>query len=295
MSKLMEMITKKKQELEQQSGRRAKTVKPNVGKNRYRILPTWRAPESGLEPEFWKDFGQHFIKDATGKLVAVYVCTEKSLNKPCQICEAIDESIMAATSDSMIETLKEAKSKGRVLLNALVRDGDNPNVPVILDLTPTTFEKVLEVMQEYGDITDLKEGTDIVVTRSGSGLNTEYTVMAAAKSVPVPATVLKQLHNLDDYAKQEFESGAKKALAAVSAVSGRPALTAPSASAASASVSRDVPATPITSISAADDVIEGELGDDLEEALAGLDDDASVAATTEALADDELDAMLAQL
>jgi hypothetical protein len=61
-------------------------------------------------------------------------------------------------------------------------------------------------------------------SRTGKGLNTEYSVMPSAKSNPVDASVMAKLHNLNEYVKQEYDQGKLKALAALSTVSGNPAL-----------------------------------------------------------------------
>ena len=194
---IMEMVRSKRKAIQQSSGRREKTVKPTPGKNRFRILPGWRG---GDDPTFFHDFGQHFIKGVDGQLKAVYVCTEKTYGKPCAVCEAIAEGMGAAGDDNVLNALSESKSKGRILMNALHLDGDDPKTPVILDLTPTTAEKVFDLMDEYGDITDPKTGIDIIINRTGTGLNTEYSVMPAAKSIKgVPAAILEKLHNLDEY------------------------------------------------------------------------------------------------
>lgn len=214
---IMDIVRAKKQAIQAESGRRDKTHKPQNGKNRYRILPGWRKED---DPTFYHDFGQHFIKNTEGELQTVYVCSEKTFNNDCPICREIQRAISSAKDDSVLKALTEAKSKGRVLMNALHRDGDNPDAPVILDLTPGTFAQVLNIMEEWGDITSLDEGIDIVIERSGKGINTEYNVQPAAKSKPVPASVLDKLYNLDEYVQQEFDAGKNKALAALSAVAG---------------------------------------------------------------------------
>ena len=217
MSNIMDLVKSKKQALQAQSGRREKTHKIQPGKSRIRILPGWRGDGDAM---FFQDFGQHFIKDLKGDLKSVYLCTEKAYGKACPVCDAIEHGIKSSTDDDVISALKEGKSKGRVLFNCLHLDGEDPSTPVILDLTPTTATKVFELMDEYGDITDLEEGVDLVISRTGKGLNTEYGVLPSPKSKPVDPSVMKNVHNLDDYVKQEYDEGRNKALAAVGSVSG---------------------------------------------------------------------------
>ncbi|CCG43333.1 hypothetical protein [Magnetospirillum molischianum] len=237
---LMDIIKQKKQGIAAASGRREKTVKPPPGKSRWRILPTWK--KDG-DPTFFHEFGQHFIKDQTGELKAVYVCTDKTFGKPCELCDAVASAISSATDDDLIKALTEAKSKTRYLLNAIQPDGENAGEVVILDLSPTTFEKILDVMEEHGaEMIDPDAGIDIIIERKGKGLNTEYSVVPAAKSKPVNKTLLAQLNDLDAYVNQEYEAGLNKAFQALSAVSGRAAL--PSGARAALTGPKDKPATP---------------------------------------------------
>lgn len=284
MADIMEMIRKKKQAIQQSSGRREKTTKPQPGKSRFRILPGWRG---GDDPTFFQDFGQHFVKGVDGTLKAVYICTEKTFGKPCPVCAAIGAGINAADDDDVIKAMEESRAKGRILMNALHLNGDDPATPIILDLTPTTAEKVFDLMDEYGDITDLETGRGIVINRTGKGLNTKYDILPAAESDPVPASMLEKLHNLDKYVEQEYDEGKNKVLGAVSTVTG--ILPAPVASSA------DAPST--SADEGLDDVLEGEC-ETVEapaETVAEVKEAPVVAKADDDLSDDELDSLLDEL
>jgi hypothetical protein len=219
---LMAMIREKKNAIQAQSGRREKATRPQAGKNQFRILPSWK-PESG---QFWHDFGQHFIKGLDGELKAVYICADKTFSKPCAICDGIKSAMNNAMDDEVIGKLKEAKASTRILLNALNRSAwsEDANTPVVLELSPSTFEKVLEIMETWAtdgtDMLSLSEGMDILITRTGKGLATEYTVQPAPKSAPVSENVLKNLQDLDAYVAQESTEERNRALTAVHAVVG---------------------------------------------------------------------------
>ncbi len=224
---LRERVAKKKQAIAASSGRRQETVKPKPGKSRYRLLPHWLNTD---EVEFWHDFGNHFIKNQAGKLLAVYVCVDKTYGKPCSVCAGLDTGIANAGSDELLNALKDGKSQARVLMNAIDRDS-GVDTPVILDLTPTTFDQVLDIIQDdenyedgdsssYNPVTDLAAGLDITITREGVGLNTKYKVKEAKKRSSVDPSIMSQVANLDDHVKQEHDAGRNKALAAVSSVSG---------------------------------------------------------------------------
>ena len=221
---LMDLIKQKKASLN--SGKRQKTVKPGDGRSRWRILPSWRDPKHPQAGQFWHDFGQHFIKDGTGQLKAVYVCTDKTFGKPCPVCSAIELGMRASSDDDMVELLKNSRANGRILLNALQVDGESPNDPQILEVAPSVFNEILNIITEWGDeVLDLDAGKDIIIERVGKGLSTKYSVQIAAKSKPVDASVMSRVANLDEYVQQESEEQARRAIANVSAIAG--ALPAP--------------------------------------------------------------------
>jgi hypothetical protein len=201
--------------------RRGRTVKPPPGRSTWRILPSWR----GENEQFWHDFAQHFIKDASENILAIYVDTEKTFGIPSEINALIGQAIKETTDDTTMTLLKNAKSSAGVLLNAIQVDGDKPGEVQILEVRPSVFHAILNVAQEYEDakesIFDIKAGRELIIHRDGAGLNTKYTVNAAAKNKGVvPADVMKKLHNLDDYVKQENAEGAFKALNAVRQIAG---------------------------------------------------------------------------
>lgn len=216
---LMELIAQKKASLK--SGNRQKTVKPPENRSKWRILPGWR---EGGDPQFYHDFGQHFIKDASDALKAVYVCVDKTFNKPCEICSALDHAIKNTSDDVMVEALQKSKASGRVLMNALQVDGPNPDEVVILELAPSAFAHYIGILSDPDiggpDVLDLQDGRDIIIERTGKGINTKYSVQVVTKARAVDASVMKKLVNLDEYVAQESVEQAARALANLNAVAG---------------------------------------------------------------------------
>lgn len=222
MADLMELLRQKKNAMSQGK----KTIKPNAGRNRYRILPGWRKDD----PTFYHDFGQHFIKGVDKQIKAVYMCVDATYGKPCPICDQINAGIRMATDDVIVNTLKEAKASKRILMNVLALDSDTPDVPQVLEIGPQVFMGILNLFDEWGaDLIDIEKGQDIVIHREGTGVNTKYTVQVGAKSKPVDPSVLKKLNDLDEFVAQESEDVAKRAINALGSVAGvMPALAAPS-------------------------------------------------------------------
>lgn len=240
MSSLMDILRQKKNAM----SRGGKTIKPNPGRNRYRILPGWRpADEKGnVDPTFYHDFGQHYIKDTAGEMKAVYMCVDKTYGRPCAICDHVSKAILSSPDDAVTKALEQAKSTQRILMNVLELDGEQPTTPQVLEIGPGIFGQIISLFDEWGEeMIDLASGQDIVISREGSGLSTKYTVQVASKSKPVDPSVMKKITNLDEFVAQESEEVARRALGAVSSVSG--VLPVPTRSVAALGRPTDTPST----------------------------------------------------
>lgn len=204
---LADVLAKARQKTQQFNKERP--TKPSPGKSVWRILPGWNPKDPN---QFFHPFGQHFIKDLEGNIKAVLVCPEKTFDQPCEICDMIGDAVRAATDDDTIRAIKESRSTQSYLLNAVHVDGDGG--VKILSLGTMAFNSLIEAMEEYPDLLDPEEGQDIVISRDGTGINTKYsiTVRAASKSKPVAKSALSNMHDLDEYVKEDFEAKKTKAI-----------------------------------------------------------------------------------
>jgi len=50
---------------------------------------------------------------------------------------------------------------------------------------------------EWGDLTDVNSGRDVIITRSGQGLDTDYAVRVAPEKSPISSEWLDKLYDLD--------------------------------------------------------------------------------------------------
>lgn len=227
---VQDLISQKKQEIEAKKGR-ARTWKPAKGKSRIRVLPSWRLGD----PQFFHDFGQHFVKNSKGDTEAIYLCSDKTFGNDCDVCNAIGAGIKNSHDDDTVKLLKQANSSQKYLMNVLVLtdpDEAKRNEPQIMEAGMTVFEAICEIISEYGDITSLTEGVDLVITREGTGqFDTKYTVMPSPKSVKVPESILEKLHDLDEYVAQENDDAKRKAVNAVGRAAGLLTADTPSAGA----------------------------------------------------------------
>jgi hypothetical protein len=216
---IQELIAKKQKEMAAKKSRQS-TLKPQAGKHKYRILPSWKSESS--DGQFWHDYSMHFVKtpDSGDKPAAVYVCADKTYSRPCEVCAVIEKSLATCGDDKLIDMLKKAKSAQRYLLNVLHLTGPEPKKVQVLEVGQGVFNDICNMIGEYGDISDINSGTDLLITREGLGLETKYSVMAAAKSLPVPKEVIAGMINLDDFVAQENPAGQTKAISAVANIIG---------------------------------------------------------------------------
>jgi len=196
-----------------------KIVKLKEGRTKVRIL----APDD----IFWQDLGIHWIKEElNGKPVAVVGCHDHTYDQPCPVCTAVDKALKSTKDDDTLKLYKEWGARKEIIVNAMLRSGPDASEtdPVVLSLTPTTFTAILSIIEEYadevGNILDPETGLDLIVERTGKGLDTKYSVMPAPKSVAVPKGVMDKCVDLKELVEKEFFGREAKALNAIAAVSG---------------------------------------------------------------------------
>ena len=219
MQSLMELINAKKQQIDASKRPNAKRIAE--GRSRLRILPSWRGD---INESFWHDYGQHYIKDANNDVKAVYICTERTFGRPCEVCSAISSAAKSTGDDNLTKIITEAKAGSRTLVNALHIDGQSPTTPEVYELPPTVFEQFIGLMQLYlqegVNILDLKDGFDVSIERTGKGLSTKYTLAAAPKTSSVNSDVMTKVQDLDKYVAQENEQNRIRAISEIRAVAG---------------------------------------------------------------------------
>lgn len=230
---------------------RVKTIKPNAGRNRYRLLPGWRiaakapgylsgVPGADGTPsekdqwaeQFYMDFGQHFLKDAAGKVAAVALCPEKTFGKPCQICDELNRGIHNSTDDIQLGRLKEALAGASILMNVLALDSPTPNEVQIIAFAPSIFNGkkgvggIISLFQDWPKLVSLggpADGcADIIVEKAGVGKEgTTYSVAAVPTTVTVTAAHMAAIKDLDAFVQGEANpQSTQRAISSVSAISG---------------------------------------------------------------------------
>jgi hypothetical protein len=198
----------------------------NDGRNVVRLLPKRDNDETSLfgEQEVFVHYGVG--KSETNKNGTMVVCpTTYGDDKACPVCELAAElrKLSKKKDDSYDKQARQVQRKKRVYYNAVSRaedlnsykydegqkkwfnkDGEEESPIKVLGTGVGVYRDILGIIcdPEYGDITDFEEGLDVIITKSGTGFNTEYDVK----------TVRKESLAIPDDAPAELKSGWKEAL-----------------------------------------------------------------------------------
>ena len=142
---------------------------PKVGRSIVRIMP-----EVGDMDFFFQPVGRHYFPDGTNVYCPSFT-TENE--RDCPVCEIVKELHTAGDKASK----KLASSLGvRRSWWMNVIDRSNPGVgPLIFTPGVTIFNSIISLINDpdYGDITEIKEGTDITIEREGQGLDTSLSLI----------------------------------------------------------------------------------------------------------------------
>lgn len=162
---------------------------PKEGKNNIRILPPWS--EEGI---WYREVPYHY--GVGGKSV---VCPKRLLGKPCYICDKVAE-FRKSSDKGLNEVANDLRPKMRIYYNVVDLDDTAKGVQVF-GSGVQVFKDLLyyDLDDEWGNITDVDEGYDIILTREGKGRNSKYQVKAKKNSSPIGTEEwLNSMSNLDN-------------------------------------------------------------------------------------------------
>lgn len=140
------------------------------GSNVRRVLP----PKGDKDTFFATGF-MHFGLGDDGKRAVTCLETYGEGHK-CPICSYAEELSKSKNKDDR-EYAKHISRVKRTYINVINRD-NGEDEPMVLPIGATVLRGIVDLIcdPDYGDITDFDEGTDITITKSGSGLKTTYAV-----------------------------------------------------------------------------------------------------------------------
>lgn len=146
------------------------------GKNVRRVLP----PKGDSDMFFAEGFVHYGFGEDGKKMVT---CLQ-TFDKKCPVCEYL-ESIKGSKNKEDKEFYNNAKQQKKIYINVLNRDNDEEEeTPKVLPIGRMILKQLIDIIcdPDYGDITDFNDGRDITITKSGSGMQTEYSVLAKPKT-----------------------------------------------------------------------------------------------------------------
>jgi hypothetical protein len=254
---LKQLVSKSAQKYK---GGTSKLNKLKEGRNVIRlIVPTpGQVAWVGDDARFFRDLGIHWIKtESNAKPLVVSGSREVCYGQASALSAAIDAAIAAAYDEDTKKLYSEWRAKKAVIVNVVNRDA-NDEVQV-MELTTTTFGKIMEVAALYDDqginVFDHASGVDFVITRTGKGLNTQYDVavmpLAPGKTFkPITADQVNQSENLDDFITLNYfrDGDEQKALNAVATIAG---VRVPQISSDTSGLTTLVAATPVAALTSA--------------------------------------------
>jgi len=193
--------------------------KPKQGQNRIRILPAWTG-EGPNANQFWREMYVHWGIGPDEENQVNLTCprlTPGSETKECPVCDEYNR--LRGTKDpNDLEMAKELRAKQRAYSNIIdltdptwsqedldefklqgveeIPGVDSPKIQVF-NYGPTILKELLDIFCDEIDLTDLTEGHNVVITRTGKDLQTQYRVRIETKSTPAPVDSEPDLHDLD--------------------------------------------------------------------------------------------------
>lgn len=172
----MNAAKKKADDLKRSGGMGADYDKLEKGKNVRRVLPP-----KGDNDVFWAEGYLHFQLGDDGKTTATCLETYGE-GKKCPICQYVEQLKKSKRPEDkkLADQIKRTK---RTYIAVLNRDAEEEK-PLVLPVGQTIMKAIVDLIcdPDYGDITDFEEGRDITITKTGSGLGTEYSVIAKPKT-----------------------------------------------------------------------------------------------------------------
>lgn len=184
------------------------------GMSAIRILPPWDPSGRVALPVY-----MHPIEfQGKGMKYKKYnwTCVNKTFNKPCPICDGL-----AKLSESGVDISNWEANRRQFYFNAIVisdptyneakKEGTAPGTLVVFRAPKTLYDWVISQITNpmVGDITSVTNGIDVYITKSGSGLGTEYSMTLSPNGrQPIPPQYLEKitsLYNLDDIFSTGFD------------------------------------------------------------------------------------------
>lgn len=218
LAKLQAAVRARQEQIEAKKAGGLKAVKIPAGQSRWRILPGWRKDDPFT---YYHDFASFWFKDQNGKVSAVIVAEGDTFGRPDPVADLVWGAWRAASDKDTKDRLKELLPARQVLVNAIQISGAgaDPTKVVLLGLPNGVAEKfhnlVAARLEDGINMLDLKTGRDVIITKTGTGLNTEYSLVDSPKETAIDEGLLAQLVNIDAFIETKRQEGLQKGIGPV--------------------------------------------------------------------------------
>ena len=175
---------------------------PEFGENLVRILP----PTDGLL--FYKKVGVHYRLVGSG----MEYCPKVTSDHPCPVCEVVEQLKKMKTSVAM-QIVNRLAVVERFLMNVIpLKEGEDKVIRQYL--APKTVRlAILKIVldPDYGDITDLERGRNVVIEKiQGSGGFVNYSVRAKPKETSIREVIgrelrMEEIPDLNEFVKRRMK------------------------------------------------------------------------------------------
>lgn len=153
----------------------------DAGKNVIRVLPPL-----GDNQVPWADGYLHFGLGDAGKTTVT--CRKTwGKNEPCPVCELV-EKLKKSKSKADRDLGERIGARKRFYLNVIDRDAEGTDKEYgVLGCGVTIVKEISALMTDpdYAGLDDPDEGFDLTITKTGTGLNTEYKVIPKRNPSPL--------------------------------------------------------------------------------------------------------------
>ena len=181
------------------------------GATKLRILP---AASDADEEDWFYPIGQHFNVEEKTPVMCRYETAWAE--DDCAICEMVKK----LRSDGLDQEAREYGLRRGFIIRAIIR-GEEDKGAQLVRCPSTLFSQIAEMVRDSEDVGDVlevgREGVDIKVTKTGTGLGTKYSALPLAKTRPVLSSkkefdaIVGEFDNFDEmtifavpsYAEQE--------------------------------------------------------------------------------------------
>lgn len=177
--------------------------KPKEGDTRFRLLYGWTGSDT-----YFVDVATHYNVGPKKRAITCSKYTSQLTKKSKGNCWLCSVALELGSGDAEAKALaRDLKPQTRYLMNVYLRPTEAEPGGLKIAQFPkgvhdTIFKFIMD--EEIGDITDPQTGMDIKLTRTGTNLDTKYTVIVIPKETPLHKSeeeAEKILHDRPDLTK----------------------------------------------------------------------------------------------